>query len=64
MTKKFDNIINEYIVGTQNTVPTTMVTVPPDEVTGFGHTRRHQKAIKRDKIKKRKYEKQIPRTLK
>ena len=74
MQNKFDKIFNEYIVGTQNTIPTTTFTVPsnipafaggrskkspPDTGTGMGHTKTLTRALNRDKIRKNKNEKQL-----
>jgi hypothetical protein len=74
MHNKFDKLLNEYIVGTQNTIPQTMVSIapfssggtknPPDTGTGLGHTKKLQKSLKRDKIRKRENEKQVRRTIK
>lgn len=61
MTDKFNKIINEYIVGTQNTTPVTTMSfaLPPDTETGLGQSKKHRKALIRDKKLKRKYEKPI-----
>jgi len=61
MTIKFNKIINEYLVGTQNTIPnaTMSFALPPDSGAGLGQSKKLRKAINRDRKLKRKYEKSI-----
>jgi len=69
MYSKFDKLINEYISGTQDTIPQANYSVspfagvgsikPPDTGTGMGQTKNLKKALSRDKIKKNKNEKQL-----
>ena len=52
---KFNKIINEYIVGTQNRITQSTATLmPPDSGTGLTTTKKHRKAIARDRKLKKK----------
>ena len=63
MDSKFDNIINEYVSGNQDSRSIPAVSqspvaggtleMPPDTGTNTGHTKKMQKALKRDKVRKK-----------
>lgn len=69
MDSKFDKIINEYVLGTQDaqSQPTASLSPfaggsfnrPPDTGANMGHTKNLKKALKRDKIRRKYNEKQI-----
>ena len=61
---KFNKIINEYIVGTQNRITQSTATLmPPDSGMGLGQSKKHRKILARDRKLKKKYEKPIRKSI-